>query len=109
MTNDQPQTAPAEIPATTRFLWRRDDWMRKVTADIWLKPVDRLLGVYLALRMNAGNQATWPSQPTIARDLGISKPAVARSVKNLRKEGWLRVTRTERRFNVYEIKLPSED
>jgi len=92
---------------TTRFLRRRDQWIRWVLeSDLSL--VARVVGTHLAMRMNVRDQAAWPNVKTMARLLEVSPRHVSRAIAELDAWGALWVFRDRGRGNRYRLKLPTD-
>jgi hypothetical protein len=71
-----------------------------------IRPFDRT--VYQALAAYCfGEAVCWPSQDTLAADLGCSRYSVNRSIGRLKGAGWLTVTKRPGRtgwlHNIYEL------
>ena len=65
-----------------------------VILDVELSPTERLLLAYLAWRQGANGEA-WPSQRTIAKDLGLTCDGVRKIVRRLEAKGKLCVNRPQ--------------
>jgi DNA-binding transcriptional MocR family regulator len=84
--------------------------MADVAAADNLKPFDR--SVYQAIAAYAFDEAeAWPSQQTIADDVGCCRESVNRAVSRLIDAGWLEITEKRRGrrgwlHNVYELLAP---
>lgn len=90
---------------TGRWLKRRDAWMRMLVSNSFVSRNGKLVGIHLALRLSAKRPFTYPAMKTIGRDLGISARHVARALKELEDEGWLKVRRQPGRSSVYSLDL----
>ncbi|MHC4397631.1 MAG: helix-turn-helix domain-containing protein, partial [Planctomycetota bacterium] len=69
--------------------------------------------VYLYLKLRQGeNSNTWPSPETIAKDIGISEKTVRKSIANLKKQGYLKVIKPNKKgrgyYNKYVIIEPKK-
>ena len=90
---------------TARWLRRRDAWMRLLVSDGFVSRNGKLAGVYLALRLSAKRPFTYPAMKTMARDLDVSVRQVARALKELEEEGYIRVRRVPGRVSHYSLDL----
>lgn len=90
---------------TGRWLKRRDAWMRMLVADSFVSRNGKLVGFHLALRLSAKKPYTYPAMKTIGKALGISPRHVARALKELEDEEWVRVRRQPGRSSVYSLDL----
>jgi len=95
---------PTENPSG-RWLRRRDAWMRKLVSDSFVSRNGKLAGVYLALRLSAKRPFTYPAMKTMAKDLGVSVRQIARALKELEVEEYLRVRRSAGRTSFYSLDL----
>lgn len=87
------------------WLNRRDKWMREVIASAFLDRNAKLAGIYLALRMSAKRPYTYPAMATMGKDLGVSLRQVARAMKELEDEGYVRVKRNPGHSSVYSLQV----
>jgi DNA-binding MarR family transcriptional regulator len=94
-----------EQNTTGRWLRRRDAWMRMLVRDSFVSRNGKLAGVYLALRLSAKRPFTYPSMKTMARDLDVSVRQVARALKELEDEEYLRVRRSLGKTSSYSLDL----
>lgn len=90
---------------TGKWLKRRDAWMRMLVADSFISRNGKLVGFHLALRLSAKKPYTYPAMKTIGKALGISPRHVARALKELEEEQWVRVRRQAGRSSVYSLDL----
>lgn len=90
---------------TGKWLRRRDAWMRALVADSFVSRNGKLVGFHLALRLSAKKPYTYPAMKTIGKALGISPRHVARALKELEDEQWVRVRRQPGRSSVYSLDL----
>jgi hypothetical protein len=90
---------------TGRWLRRRDAWMRSLVGNGFISRNGKLVGIHLALRLSAKKPYTYPAMKTIGKALGISPRHVARALKELEVEEWLRVRRQAGRSSVYSLDL----
>lgn len=65
----------------------------------------KLTGVYLALRLSAKRPFTYPAMKTMAKDLDVSVRQVARALKELEDEEYLRVRRNKGKTSSYSLNL----
>jgi DNA-binding MarR family transcriptional regulator len=79
--------------------------MRKLVSNSFVSRNGKLTGVYIALRMSAKRPFTYPAMKSIARDMDVSTRQVARALKELEDEGWVRVRRQAGRSSVYSLDL----
>jgi DNA-binding MarR family transcriptional regulator len=79
--------------------------MRKLVSNSFVSRNGKLTGVYIALRMSAKRPFTYPAMKSIARDMDVSTRQVARALKELEDEGWVRVRRQPGRSSVYSLDL----
>jgi len=76
---------------------------------------DRAVRLYCVLTRYANTRdEAWPSQATLAKDLGCSKPTIERAVRELRETGWITVhRRAAGAGNLYRIhripELPEDE
>lgn len=75
-------------PAGT-FYRGKDDWMRALTAADDLSVNAKLVGCYLALRINKNTRDAFPQQTTIAKEIGVSRATVMRAIAELVNEHWM--------------------
>jgi DNA-binding MarR family transcriptional regulator len=90
---------------TGRWLKRRDAWMRMLVANEFVSRNAKLVGFHLALRLSAKKPYCYPAMNTIGKALGISTRHVARALKELEDEEWVRVRRQPGRSSVYSLDL----
>jgi hypothetical protein len=88
-----------------KWLRRRDAWMRGLVSTSFVSRNGKITGVYMALRMSSKRPFTYPAMKTMGRDLGISTRQVARALKELEQEQWIRVRRQPGRSSVYSLDL----
>lgn len=88
-----------------RWLKRRDAWMRMLVANSFVSRNGKLVGFHLALRLSAKKPYTYPAMKTIGKALEISPRHVARALKELEEEQWVRVRRQAGRSSVYSLDL----
>lgn len=88
-----------------RWLKRRDAWMRALVANGFVSRNGKLVGFHIALRLSAKRPATYPAMKTIGKALGISPRHVARALKELEDEGWVKVRRQPGRSSFYSLHL----
>lgn len=92
------------------FYRGRDDWMRALTSDPDVSMNAKAAGCYLAVRINKRTRDAFPQQTTMAKELGVSRATVMRSVAELVKCGWLSVEQGRRgkhaAVNRYTLIMP---
>lgn len=88
-----------------RWLKRRDAWMRLLVSTSFVSRNGKIAGVYIALRMSAKRPFTYPAMKSMAKDLDISTRQVARALRELEEEKYLRVRRQAGRASVYSLDL----
>lgn len=89
------------------FLALRDDWLDYVNQCPALKHATTRVGTFIALRMNASEQASWWPVNRIAEAVGCSTRTVSDAIAELQQENLLVVSRPDRRTNQrYFIRLP---
>ena len=79
--------------------------MRKLVSNSFVSRNGKLTGVYVALRMSGKRPFTYPAMKSIARDMDVSTRQIARALKELEDEGWVRVRRQPGRSSVYSLDL----
>jgi predicted ArsR family transcriptional regulator len=79
--------------------------MRMLVSDSFVSRNGKLTGVYLALRLSAKRPFTYPAMKSMARDLDVSVRQIARALKELEVEEYLRVRRTAGRTSSYSLNL----
>jgi hypothetical protein len=94
-----------EANPTARWLKRRDAWMRMLVSSSFVSRNGKLTGVYLALRLSAKRPFTYPAMKTMAKDLDVSVRQVARALKELEDEEYLRVRRNKGKTSSYSLNL----
>jgi DNA-binding MarR family transcriptional regulator len=90
---------------TGRWLKRRDAWIRQLVSDSFVKRNGKLVGIHLAMRLSAKKPFTYPAMKTMARQLGISTRQVARGLKELEDEKYIRVQRQAGKTSYYRLDL----
>jgi DNA-binding transcriptional MocR family regulator len=80
------------------------EWQRAIR-DTQLDGTTKAVAQALAVRMN-GDNACWPSKPTLAQDCGFSVRTVDRAIRRLELIGLLKVRRRPPASNVYIARLP---
>lgn len=94
--------------AAALFLRRRDTWIREVLERDQIPLMARVVGVHLAMYMNAKSQEAYPSIDHMAKRLGKSARHIQRGMIELERAGLLTVSRKKREVNYYYLKLPSD-
>lgn len=79
--------------------------MRMLVSDSFTSRNAKLVGFHLALRLSAKKPFCYPAMKTIGKALGISPRHVARALKELEDEEWLRVRRQPGRSSIYSLDL----
>lgn len=92
-------------PNAGEWLKRRDKWMRELLASSFISRNGKLAGIYVALRLSAKRPFTYPAMNTMAKDLDVSLRQIARAMKELEDENFLRVQRQPGRPNLYRLDL----
>ena len=98
----------AQLTAAGHFYRQKDDWMRRLTAAPDMSVMAKLVGCYLALRINKGRRYAFPKQTTIAADIGVSRATIIRAVGELVERQWIDVekgARDRRRWAVNNYAL----
>jgi DNA-binding MarR family transcriptional regulator len=88
---------------------RRRSWWTKISKKEWendfleLTPVQKCL--MISLKIYAGKKDTcFPSEKTLAKNLGISHLTVLRNIRILEKKGFFKKESQVGRFNIYYLK-----
>jgi DNA-binding MarR family transcriptional regulator len=76
-----------------------------LTSNAFVSRNGKLTGLYLALRLSAKRPFTYPAMKTMARDLGVSVRQIARALKELEDEEFLRVRRQPGKPSTYSLDL----
>jgi len=79
--------------------------MRMLVGDSFVSRNAKLVGIHMALRLSAKKPFTYPAMKTIGKALDISPRHVARALKELEDEEWIRVRRQPGRSSVYSLDL----
>ena len=90
---------------TAKWLWRRDAWIRQLVSYGQISRNGKLVGVYLAMRLSAKKPYTYPAMRTMGRALDVSTRQIARALKELEEEGFVRVQRVPGRVSYYRLEL----
>lgn len=90
---------------TGRWLRRRDAWMRQLVSDSFVSRNGKLTGVHVALRLSAKKPYTYPAMKTMAKQLDVSTRQIARALKELEDEQYIRVRRVPGKTNYYSLDL----
>lgn len=104
MTTENVKTPSAAV----LFLRRRDTWIRWVL-ELKISPMARVVGVHLAMRMNAKDQESWPNVKTIAKSLQMSPRNTIRAIAEIENAGALTVHRKRGHGNYYTMRLPTDE
>lgn len=94
-----------EKQKTAKWLRRRDAWIRQLVSTEFVSKNGKLVGVYVAMRLSAKKPYTYPAIKTMARQVGISGRHLARALKELEDEEYLRVRRIPGRTSHYSLDL----
>lgn len=79
--------------------------MREVLATSVLTRSSKLTGMHIALRLSAKAPSCYPAMKSMAKELGISVRQIARDLKLLEDEGFLRVRRRDGTSSLYSLHL----
>lgn len=79
--------------------------MRALVGNEFVSRNGKLVGMHLALRLSAKRPFCYPAMKSIGKALGISPRHVARALKELEVEEWVRVRRQPGRSSVYSLDL----
>lgn len=90
---------------TARWLRRRDAWMRSLVSNGFVSRNGKLVGFHIALRLSAKKPYCYPAMKSVGQSLGISPRHVARALKELEEEGWLKVKRVPGKTSLYRLDL----
>lgn len=93
------------ISPTARWLRRRDAWIRQLVSDGFVSRNGKLVGVYVAMRLSAKKPYTYPAMRTMGKALGVSTRQIARALKELEEETYIRVKRVPGRVSYYSLDL----
>lgn len=88
-----------------RWLKRRDAWMRALVANGFVSRNGKLVGFHIALRLSAKKPHCYPAMKSIGKALGISPRHVARALKELEIEQWMKVRRVPGKTSYYQLHL----
>lgn len=108
----QQKSSPTPNRPPSTFNERRGLWIDYVSERTELTPATRLIGIWLARRMNHRTEDTWYQVSTIAVRIGQTPRNVMRATKALEDAGLLLIFRDGRRgvkkaVNRYELgRLP---
>lgn len=97
--------ATEKIEDAGKWLKRRDAWMRMLVGDSFTSRNAKLVGFHLALRLSAKRPFCYPAMKTIGKALNISPRHVARALKELEQEQWVKVRRQPGRASIYSLDL----
>lgn len=79
--------------------------MRELIASNFASRNAKLTGLHIALRLSAKKPSCYPAMQTIARELGVSARQIARALKELEEEGFVRVRRVPGHSSFYSLDL----
>lgn len=110
MAMNEKSSPPHNKPPAT-YNVRRGIWIDYVSERTELTPATRLIGIWLARRMNHRTEDTWYQVATIGLKIGQTPRNVMRATSALEKAGLLRIIRDGRRgvkkaVNRYELLFP---
>lgn len=88
-----------------RWLKRRDAWIRQLVSDSFVTRNGKLIGVHLAMRLSAKKPFTYPAMKTMGKQLGVSTRQIARGLKELEDEQYIRVQRQAGKTSYYRLDL----
>lgn len=74
-----------------KFYKARTMWMDRLNRRKDITANEYRVATYIAFRMNGVEQCSWPSQETIADDLGLSRETVNRITRSLKQKGVLTI------------------
>jgi DNA-binding MarR family transcriptional regulator len=74
-----------------KFYRARTMWMDRLNRRKDITANEYRVATYIAFRMNGVDQCSWPSQETIADDLGLSRETVNRITRSLKQKGVLTI------------------
>jgi DNA-binding MarR family transcriptional regulator len=100
MQNEAPKKTEAGI-----WLSRRDKWMRELIASDIVSRNGKLAGLHIALRLSAKKPSCYPAIQTMGKELKVSARQVARALKELEDEGFIRVRRVPGHSSFYSLDL----
>lgn len=72
-----------------------------MTATKELEPTDLLVYVGLKRYMNGITKQSYPSTTTIAKDTGLSRPTIAKSIKKLEDTGYIKTEKRVKKSTIY--------
>jgi biotin operon repressor len=72
-----------------------------MTATKELEPTDLLVYVGLKRYMNGITKQSYPSTTTIAKDTGLSRPTIAKSIKKLEDTGYIKTEKRPKKSTIY--------
>lgn len=87
------------------WLSRRDKWMRELLASDVVSRNGKLAGLHIALRLSAKKPSCYPAMQTMGKELGVSARQIARALKELEDEGFIRVRRVPGFSSFYTLDL----
>lgn len=93
------------ISLTGKWLRRRDAWIRHLVSFGHVSRNGKLVGVYIAMRLSAKRPFTYPAMKTMGKALDVSTRQIARALKELEDEGFVRVKRVPGRVSFYSLDL----
>lgn len=99
------------LSAVADFYRRRDKWIDWCLERDDLNPTARVVGVWMARRMNIETLDTWYQMSTMGAKLGMKTRTIIRAVQSLEDAGMIVVRRDGRRgikkaVNRYELVFP---
>jgi biotin operon repressor len=72
-----------------------------MTATKELEPTDLLVYVGLKRYMNGITKQSYPSTTTVAKDTGLSRPTIAKSIKKLEDTGYIKTEKRVKKSTIY--------
>lgn len=93
------------LSPTAKWLRRRDAWIRQLVSSGFVSRNGKLIGVYVAMRLSAKKPYTYPAMKTMGKALGVSTRQIARALKELEEEGYIRVRRVPGKVSHYSLDL----
>lgn len=102
---------PPELSLAGVFYRDRDKWIEHVMERDDIHATARLIGCWIAMRINRKTRDTWHQESTIAERLNVSVRTVIRAIRQLEDEKLILVKREGRRgiksaVNHYEMIYP---
>jgi hypothetical protein len=89
--------------SVSEFTSQKLDQQRCIVADPRLKPVDKLVAIYILHRVNVDSRIAFPSAQTISDETCVGRRHVLRALKRLKQAGWLVARRRWQTSSTYRI------